>query len=126
VVLRAGQREFRRISEIDDARLRGELVALFWGPAKVEPRRPAPAVPAAEAGAPARDSGRDMLQGIDAILQRALAEAGLKDRGVRLMADAAGGVKVLIGLKSYPLDDVPDEEVRRLIRQSVAEWEAAQ
>ena len=70
------------------------------------------------------DSSDQMLEEINAILRRSL--AGTPDRGVRLLPDASAGVKVLIGVKSYEIEDVPDEEIKGLIRQAVAEWEASQ
>jgi cytoskeletal protein RodZ len=65
-----------------------------------------------------------MLEEINANLQRSL--AGTPDRGVRLIPDAVAGVKVLIGVKSYEIEDVPDDEIKDLIRKAVAEWEAGQ
>jgi len=70
------------------------------------------------------ESSDQMLQEINAILQRSLANT--PDRGVRLFPDGVGGVKVMIGVKSYEIDDVPDDEIKDLIRQAVAEWEAGQ
>ena len=65
-----------------------------------------------------------MLEEISAILQASL--AGTSDRGIRLIPDAVAGVRVLIGVKSYEIEDVPDDEIKNLIRQAVAEWEAGQ
>jgi hypothetical protein len=126
LILRAGGKEYRAISQIEDEQLRMELTALAADLASrfVEGLR-APAVPSAPRTA-ARPGSRSMLEGINSILQRVLADAGNKAKGVQLIPDAAGGVKVLIGLKSYALDEVPDEEISRLIRESVAEWEAGQ
>ena len=70
------------------------------------------------------DSSDQMLEEINAILQRSL--AGTPDRGVRLLPDATSGVKVLIGVKRYEIHDVPDDEIKDLTRQAVAEWEAGQ
>ena len=69
-------------------------------------------------------SSDQMLEEINANLQRSL--AGTPDRGVRLIPDTVTGVKVLIGVKSYEIEDVPDDEIKDLIRQAVAEWEAGQ
>jgi len=33
---------------------------------------------------------------------------------------------VLLGVKSYPLEEIPDESIKSLIRQAVAEWEESQ
>ena len=70
------------------------------------------------------DSSDQMLEEINEILQRSLANT--PDRGVRLFPDGVGGVKVMIGVKSYEVEDVPDDEIKDLIRQAVAEWEAGQ
>ncbi len=69
-------------------------------------------------------SSDQMIVEINDILQRSL--AGTPDRGVRLISDSVGGVKVFIGIKSYEIEDVPDLEIKDLIRQAVAEWEAGQ
>ena len=70
------------------------------------------------------ESSDQMLEEINEILQRSLAST--PDRGVRLFPDGVGGVKVMIGVKSYEIDDVSDDEIKDLIRQAVAEWEARQ
>ncbi len=70
------------------------------------------------------ESSDQMLEEINEILQRSLAST--PDRGVRLFPDGVGGVKVMIGVKSYEVEDVPDDEIKDLIRQAVAEWEADQ
>lgn len=70
------------------------------------------------------ESSDQMLEEINEILQRSLVST--PDRGVRLFPDGVGGVKVMIGVKSYEIDDVPDDEIKDLIRQAVAEWEAGQ
>ena len=126
LILRTAGRDYRAISQIEDEQLRMDLALLasdlsgrFGGGALTPP-------PPSKPRTAERAGGRSMLEGINSILQRALADAGNKAKGVQLVPDAAGGVKVLIGLKSYALDEVPDEEIRRLIRESVAEWEAGQ
>ena len=70
------------------------------------------------------ESSDQMLEEINEILQRSLAST--PDRGVRLFPDGVGGVKVMIGVKSYEIDDVSDDEIKDLIRQAVAEWEPRQ
>jgi hypothetical protein len=126
LILRTAGKEYRAISQIEDELLRMELNALaadLSGRFGEGPR--APAAPS-EPRKTARPGSRSMLEGINSVLQRMLADAGNQAKGVQLIPDATGGVKVLIGLKSYTLDEVPDEEIRRLIRESVAEWEASQ
>jgi len=64
-----------------------------------------------------------MLDQINAILERKLALAPELPQGVRLAPSPEGGVRVLIGLQAYPLDQVPDAKINQLIRESVSEWE---
>ncbi len=65
-----------------------------------------------------------MVQEINEILDEKANTMGGKLRGVRLMEDASGMIRVFVGLKSYPLDQVPDPDVQQFIRDAVAEWEA--
>ncbi len=74
----------------------------------------------------AETNSQGMIDGINAFLRTSLDGDDGGPRALRLVSDASGGVRVLIGLKSYPLDDIPDEDIRRLIRQAVEEWEASQ
>jgi hypothetical protein len=67
-----------------------------------------------------------MVQQINDILQRKLAEVSGPSRGVRLLEGAGGALRVFIGLQSYSFEDVPEEDVKRMIRDAVAEWEAKQ
>jgi FtsZ-interacting cell division protein ZipA len=61
---------------------------------------------------------------VDEILQEKLAGTPLENRAIRLLELPGQGMVVMIGLTKYDeLDKVPDLEIRRLIQQSVAEWE---
>lgn len=126
LILRTAGRDYRAISQIEDEQLRMDLTILASDLTGRLTEGVRTSAPPSEPRAPARPGSQGMLEGINSILLRTLAEAGNKAKGVRLIPDAAGGVKVLIGLKSYALDEVPDEEIKRLIRESVAEWEASQ
>ena len=124
LVVKHADKEYRNLADIEDEQVREQLSSTAsdltrWFAEDLQPSR-------APSGQKSPAAGRSMLEGINSILQRSLATSGLRERGIRLVPDAAGGVKVLIGLKSYALDEVPDEEIRRLIRESVAEWEAGQ
>jgi hypothetical protein len=67
---------------------------------------------------------KSMIEQINDVLQARLAAGALKDRGVQLTEGPGGSVVVVDGLKSYEgLEAVPDEAVRALIRDSIAEWE---
>ena len=61
---------------------------------------------------------------IDEILQEKLIDSPLAGRGIRLMELPSKGLVVMVGLQQYPgVDEVPDPEIRAIIRQSVADWE---
>lgn len=120
IFFRRSDREYRSADDIQDRDERRRLAGAVsdWAAWFRESDR--------TAASSAPSSPSSMVQAIDAILQRSLQGADVSTRGVRLIQDASGGVKVLIGVKSYEVEDVPDEEIRRLIRQAVAEWEAQQ
>lgn len=62
---------------------------------------------------------------IDEILQEKLRSASMSDREVRLMEFPKSGMVILVGQDQYrDVAEVPDEEIRALIRESVADWEA--
>ncbi len=65
-----------------------------------------------------------MVEQIDAILQRKMAESPSGPRGVRLVEGSDGSLRVFVGVLSYAYEGVPDDEVKRMIREAVAEWEA--
>ena len=67
-----------------------------------------------------------MIEQINAILQEKIESAGRSDLGVRLLESPSGAARVLIGVQSYDLADVPDDDVRQLIQEAVAVWEADQ
>lgn len=61
---------------------------------------------------------------IDKILQAKIGGTHLEERGIRLVEGPDQGMVIEIGLDNYTdIEAVPDEEVRSLIRHSVAEWE---
>jgi hypothetical protein len=72
---------------------------------------------------PAQPPARTMIEQINGILARKIAETGIGKQGVRLV-DSGGMVQVFLGVERYEMDKVPDEEVRKLIREAVSEWEA--
>ncbi|MFQ5923203.1 MAG: hypothetical protein ACE5M4_10195 [Anaerolineales bacterium] len=124
LIIRAGDHEYRDGKEIENETERrrlayaaSDLADWFQGEFELGGR---PAATSTEQPS----SPDQMLEEINEVLQRSL--AGTPDRGVRLFPDAVGGVKVLIGVKSYEIDEVPDEKIKDLIRQAVAEWEAGQ
>jgi hypothetical protein len=66
---------------------------------------------------------KSLVDEVNEILEQKLAESGLTHRGVRLNEDRDGSVRVYVGLQAYTLDEVPDPEIREVIRLAVAEWE---
>ena len=65
-----------------------------------------------------------MIEQINAILQEKIEAIGDPHLAVRLIEGLEGSAKVLIGVHSYELGEVPDETISNLIREAVAEWEA--
>lgn len=61
---------------------------------------------------------------IDDILQDKLSGTKYANEGIRLSESPTKGAVVMIGRTAYPgIDEIPDEEVKEMIRQSVTEWE---
>jgi len=61
---------------------------------------------------------------IDEILQEMIADTPFEERGITVNDAPDHGVMVTLDGKKYPgVKDVPDEEVRNLIRSAVVEWE---
>jgi len=89
-------------------------------------RAEAGAMPTTDLAAGAGSRPVNMIEAINAILDRQLAKAEGVPRAVRLVPDPTGGVRVLLGVKSYSLEEVPDESIKSLIRQAVEEWEESQ
>lgn len=79
---------------------------------------PAPEGPYAKPGS--------IVEQIDQILQKKLSRTDSVQRAVRLVEGSGGAIRVYVGVSSYSMEEVPDAEVRRLIREAVAEWEAQQ
>jgi hypothetical protein len=65
-----------------------------------------------------------IVQQIDSVLQARLIDTPMAKRGIRLQESIQGGVEVYVGLnKFHAVDDVPDEEIKAVIRGAIAEWE---
>jgi hypothetical protein len=61
---------------------------------------------------------------IDDILQDKLRESPLSGEPIRLMEWPQKGMVVMVGLEQYDsVDEVPNEEIKKLIRAAVSEWE---
>lgn len=65
-----------------------------------------------------------MVQQIDTVLQKRLVGTPLEKSGIRLQDSPQGGLEVYIGLQKYEtIEDVPDANVKSIIREAIAEWE---
>jgi hypothetical protein len=123
LLIAVGPRLYRTVDEL---RTSGDWLRLekaardlqVWFAAPPKPRPPEER--RSEEAAP---RGGSMLDQINAILERKLALVPELPQGVRLAPSPEGGVRVLIGLQAYPLDQVPDAKINQLIRESVSEWE---
>lgn len=72
---------------------------------------------------PAAPAGSIVSQ-IDSILQAHLATSPLFNRGIFLSQSPEGGVIVHVGMAKYMgVDEVPDAEVKALLRGAIKEWE---
>jgi hypothetical protein len=67
-----------------------------------------------------------MIEAINLVLRRKLEAAEGETRGIHLQEGPGGTVKVYIGVESFPIDEVPYEEVRQIIAEAVEEWEKSQ
>jgi hypothetical protein len=131
LIIRVGQDAFGSMSELKKSEAWEQIGGLFeelhtWM-AVVPPQTPSqPKVPPAEPAAPTKKAGGQlsMVEQIDEILQEKLAASDTAPQGVYMAEGAAGSIRVFIGVESYEMDQVPNEEVRRLIREAVSEWES--
>lgn len=69
---------------------------------------------------------QSMIEQINDILQQNIAESGGKYQGVQLIEGPGGSARVMVGVQSYELGEVPDESIQALIRNAVATWEKTQ
>ncbi len=69
---------------------------------------------------------QSMIEQINDILQQTISESGGEYGGVQLIEGPGGSARVLVGVHSYELGEVPDENIQALIRDAVATWEKTQ
>jgi hypothetical protein len=125
LIVQVGDREYRSANELRDSRdwTKVEFAASDLSKWIEQPvRRPTPEreVEPGERGKP-----MSMIEQIDEILQRKIEASGESHLAVRLIEGPEGSARVLIGVNSYELGEVPDESISHLIREAVAEWEAS-
>jgi hypothetical protein len=68
---------------------------------------------------------KSMVEEINLILERKLRTEDVDRKAIKIIEMLDGSVKVYIGVDSYPIDEVPFEDVRQLIREAVSEWEGS-
>jgi hypothetical protein len=69
---------------------------------------------------------RSMVEQINHFLQQNLAEIEDEERRIKLYEGPDETVHVLIDNNSYTIEEVPDPEVSKLIKEAVSKWEALQ
>ena len=104
------------------------------------PVMPAPAKPAASTPQPIRQSApaepasakeerpttpaNSIVAQIDSILQERIAGTPFEEKRVFLSQSPEGGVNVHVGFDTFAgIDDVPDAEIKSIIRAAIKEWE---
>lgn len=71
-----------------------------------------------------RSADLSIVAQVDEILQEKLESTPLAKRGISMKDSLDGGLRVWVGLQQYAsIDEVPDLEIRQLLRESVEEWE---
>ena len=86
--------------------------------------QPTPSVPAVKKEEKAEAVPTSMVGQINLILQARIANTKFMSQGISLMESPSGGVNVYVGINRYEgIDEVPDEEVKAIIRAAIAEWE---
>ncbi len=129
LLIRMGDRKFSSPSELFNSphwsqieKLSSDLAA--WLRNAPDRRPPSPAKPPDPAsGSKAALGPQSMVEQINQILERKLATLEGEQRAVRLLEGPRGDVRVLIGVESFAINEVPYEGIRRLIREAVNEWE---
>ncbi|MBN1538237.1 MAG: hypothetical protein JW908_15980 [Anaerolineales bacterium] len=67
---------------------------------------------------------KSIVAQIDDILQEKIEGSAMEKRGIRLVELPGKGMVVVVGLDQFEgIDEVPDEEIRQLIRGCAKEWE---
>ena len=65
-----------------------------------------------------------IVEQVDDILQRNIANSPLSDEGISLRDDPHKGMVIWVGVKSYEsITDIPDPSIQKIIKASVHEWE---
>jgi hypothetical protein len=131
LIIRVGDREYSSPEELRDSTdwTRVEYAASDLSEWMLLPERKSPSEEAGETESEAQAVERkpsSMIEQINSILQEMIENSGRPELAVRLLEGPGGMARVLIGVHSYEIAEVPDPEVRELIRKAVAAWESTQ
>jgi hypothetical protein len=129
LILRVGSKEYANVEELMDSthwsridRLSSDLAKWLEPPKEIsilsKPSSPDPKPLESKTKAP-----QSMVEEINDILERKLRIEDVNHKAIKIIEMLDGSVKVYIGVDSYPIDEVPFEDVRALIREAVSEWE---
>ena len=126
LVVQVGDREYLNVSDlvssVDMTRVEYAAADLAKWFSKTPHEQPAPELKEE----PVVEKPQGMIEQINAILKEKLTDPTGSSAAVRLIEDPGGAIRVLVGVNSYNLDDVPDDEVKALIREAVNAWEESQ
>lgn len=95
--------------------------------AAVKPASPAMTPGAISTSADAPTRSLSIVEQIDELLRKRLAESPLRGQGIHLSEDPREGVIVWVGMEKFAgIDAITDDSVRDFIKEVVAEWEERQ
>ncbi|MDF1499580.1 MAG: hypothetical protein P1P76_03825 [Anaerolineales bacterium] len=133
LIIRVGEREYASADELrsspDWTRVQYAASDLNTWVSTPEPSASASKGSEPDVGGESKTAEREpssMIEQINSILQTRIEASGRSELAVRLIEGPGGMARVLIGVHSYEIGEVPDPEVRELIRQAVAAWESTQ
>jgi hypothetical protein len=110
LIVQVGDREYLNVRDLisSDDMTRVEFAATDLSKwfSKTPLEQPAPELNQA----PMVEKPQGMIEQINAILKEKLTDPTESSTAVRLIEDPGGSIRVLVGVKSYNLDDVPDWE----------------
>lgn len=124
LIVQVGSREYRTADELRDS---GDWTRVEFAASDLSKWIDRPVErPSVDRDAESGDRVKptSMIEQINEILQEKIVTSGQSHLAVRLIEGLEGTAKVLIGVHSYELGEVPDESINNLIREAVADWEA--
>jgi hypothetical protein len=128
LIVQVGDTEFSDPDELRDSPYwtRVEYAALDLSKWVEQEEKPVAAAPRMREPDTTPVRPQSMIEQINDILQLNIAKSGGEYQGVQLIEGPGGSARVLVGVESYDLGEVPDESIQALIRDAVATWEKTQ